>query len=172
MKVAKAEDNIPEWAKGFPWFLINEFCTSLKVDKFVVASIIKVESNGNPWVSRFESKIKTFYLSKDHAKATGQSEITEQIHQGMSFGLMQVLGLTARRMGFDQPLGRLFDVPTNLYYGCTLLAELRGRYESQTDQIAAYNAGRPTKETSGMYTNQTYVDRVMIRYREMIKLIE
>ncbi len=170
MKVAKSVDEYPDWARTFPWLLIDEFSKTFKIDSNLIAAIIKVESGGNAWVSRFEPDIKSFYLPRAFARKCGQTETTEQIQQGMSFGLMQILGLTARRFGFDQPLGRLFDVPTNLYYGSKLLEELKGRYETVSDQVAAYNAGRVSKAISGMYVNQLYVDKVMLRYREMTKL--
>jgi soluble lytic murein transglycosylase-like protein len=61
-----------------------------------------------------------------------------------SYGLMQLLGSTARGLGFQDDLNGLYDPRTNIDLGTQLLAQLRHRWGDDFRSIySAYNSGKP-----------------------------
>ena len=95
----------------------------------------------------------------------------------MSWGPMQIMGATARWLGFKGTfLSELIEPEVGIEYGCKYLANLKRRFSgnsknncNQVDDIAifcdkkisAYNAGSPRKKADGTYVNQKYVDKVL-----------
>jgi soluble lytic murein transglycosylase-like protein len=105
---------------------------------------------------------------KHFAEKLKLSVLTEETMQCSSFGLMQVMGFVARELQFEDHLTKLLLPDIGLYYGCTKLKSQLQRYGgNEMDAIAAYNAGSVRKESSGMYFNQRYVDKV---FQELLKL--
>lgn len=137
-----------------------------KLDPALVLAIIMQESRGHPFASRYEPDFYS-WLS---ARITGpdlapfvkmQSKNTEMTLRSTSFGLMQIMGQTARECGFTGPfLTELTDIDVNLYFGVVYLERLANRYEDINDVIAAYNAGSAKKNDYGNYRNQGYVTEV------------
>lgn len=79
-----------------------------------------------------------------------------------SYGLTQVLSRTARGLGYQGPLGGLYDPATNLNLGATYLGQQWSRYSGDPAKAAAaYNAGSARYTATGSFINQAYVDRVM-----------
>lgn len=142
-----------------PYFKLN--CEKNNLDKKIVYGIIKIESQGNPFALRYELKDKDLVTPEKFARMNNTTVITEFEGQRFSFGLMQILASTARGIGFNGPLGMLFNIQTNLYYGCKYLGDLKKRFPDGYDYIAAFNAGHPSKLPDGSYTNQSYVDTVL-----------
>lgn len=89
--------------------------------------------------------------------------VTELWGQRQSWGLMQVMGATAREYGFKGDfLSELCDPYLGLKYGMIHLRTLLKRHHGVwQDVIASYNAGSPRKDASGKYGNQAYVDAVL-----------
>jgi soluble lytic murein transglycosylase-like protein len=85
--------------------------------------------------------------------------LTERHTQMCSWGLMQVMGGTARELGLTGYLSQLCDPETGVQYGCRYLRRLFERYQIWDDAIAAYNAGSP-RRVGPTYVNQGYVDKV------------
>lgn len=87
---------------------------------------------------------------------------TEIAGQKISWGVAQILGKTARALGFKKMLSQLLNVETGLFYACQLIKELQRAYTSQDDVISAYNQGqkKTLKHLNGKYLNQDYVDKV------------
>lgn len=90
-----------------------------------------------------------------------------------SYGLMQVLYGTARKLGYTGLPEGLLDPATSIHYGTALLAQnLNTTNGDVPSAVSAYNGGfRPqlgfgTPLASGQFRNQDYVNRVMgnLRY--------
>lgn len=132
----------------------------------VVAAVVYQESKGNPWASRVEEKFYVRYVSsvplKGHIPTT-VSNTTERWHRATSWGLMQIMGQTARDIGFDKEcLTRLLVPIINLEFGCRYLAKCFARSKAGEDMLrlkealAAYNTGRTAHEL-------TQYDEVVIK---------
>lgn len=127
----------------------------------LVAAICTQESGGDPYAQRFEPAWTYFKDVEAFAKKCRISVDTEKAAQAFSYGLMQVMGSVAREAGFSQSLPRLFDVETNLRYGCGHLKKFMVKYQNEQQAIASYNAGSPRLLESGKFVNQHYVDSVL-----------
>ena len=119
------------------------------------AGLIHAESNWNPYAIRYEPAYYTRYVQPlDGLTATEEHSLA------MSWGLCQIMGQTARRMGFmGKYLAELCDPLTNLEYAARLLKENYNETHSWTAALAMYNGG-PTGNRQPPYRNQYYVDRV------------
>ena len=98
----------------------------------IVASVILQESGGNPWAVRYEPG---FYDRR--IKHRRREELagfvprllptlnTEKTLRSTSFGLMQVMGETARVVGYEEPyLTQLCRIEDNLSVGCKYMRQL------------------------------------------------
>lgn len=143
--------------------IILKYASIYELDPLMVLAIIKVESQGNPHVTRFEPNYKYFYRVDEFAKKLSPPATfdTERVHQQTSWGLMQIMGAVAREHGFTGHIPQLLDPDTNISYGCKHLARVRRAGYSDLDQIAAYNAGIARKMITGIYVNQGYVTKVL-----------
>lgn len=130
----------------------------------LVSAIVRVESGGNPWAIRYEPQFYERYIAPKAMKAKAPcSAQTEGRMQATSWGLMQIMGATARETGFNGVfLSELCDPEMGLDWGCRYLAKLFKRFGGQGDEavIAAYNAGSPRKQSDGLFVNQVYVDKI------------
>ncbi len=146
--------------------LITEFSARYGLPPALVAAVVRVESGGNPLAFRFEPAfLKRYVLNNPSVKAKAPCSLeTERQARAMSWGLMQVMGETARGMGFDGPfLSALTDPAIGLDYGCRLLARLKARHlavHGWPGVAAAYNAGSVRFAPDGAFVNQAYVDTV------------
>ena len=128
----------------------------------LVLAIVQVESGGNPWASRYEPGFYARYVHGKPIRAFAPcSEATEARWRATSFGLMQIMGQTARETGFKGVyLTELCDPHLNLDWGCRYLALLMKKYGPGDAAIAAYNAGSPKKGGDGRWVNQAYIDKI------------
>lgn len=117
------------------------------IDPRLAWAITMQESGGNPNVSaRPEPRLGT-----------------------ASYGPMQILGTTARGMGFEGSMEELASPTTNVPLGMEYLSSRRMEGikrglsgKELTDwMVAAYNAGTPRKADTGQFMNQGYLDSVM-----------
>lgn len=91
----------------------------------------------------------SFVLAIIEAESTGTPGATrgEPAIGDASIGLMQVLGDTARKLGYTDAIGDpkiltgLYDPYTNIYYGSKLLKDLWGQLDDATSVASAYNGG-------------------------------
>ncbi len=114
----------------------------------LITAIIKIESGGNRFAVRYEPAFADRYLSKIRINGINPcSDETERHMRACSWGLMQVMGQTAREMGFNEPfLSALCDSETGIEWGCKVLAKKRDLYLAShgwPGVISAYNAGKP-----------------------------
>lgn len=98
----------------------------------------------------------------DFPRPAGVARDAEWWAQQASWGLMQVMGGTARWLGFMGPdLAALCEPRIGMKWGCAYLERLVKRYGSLQDAVSAYNQGAPAKGPDGKYLNQGYVDKVI-----------
>ncbi len=127
-------------------------------------AIIEVESAFNPWAVRYEPNSEAQSAVVECSRLLGITQLTEQVSQKFSWGLGQVMGSTARSLGYRGPLTLLCSPITGIHWCCEAFQKNGARYAKLEDKIAAYNAGSARKRTNGQYINQSYVDKVMRIY--------
>lgn len=123
-------------------------------------AIIEAESGGNPYATAYSPAAAAKTQLKRPAIC---SDGMESVQQRTAWGLMQVMGLTARGLGFEGWLSELVEPELNIRLGITYLSQLKTRfYETHgiDGVIAAYRKGTPRRTTEGKFTCQGYVDRV------------
>lgn len=152
----------------------------------LVGGIAEAESGLRVYASRYEPGYK--YLDNPSVwankfKPYGLSIDTEKYGQRVSFGLMQIMGATARWMGFDEPfLTELFVPKTNVYYACKYIRWLYLKARERTKDLpdediviyitSMYNAGPGAKINKDSRTgniivqNPRHVGRVLAKYTE------
>lgn len=144
-----------------PMALIKRIALEKRIDAKLIAAIIIVESGGNQFAQQYQPNFHYFYNLETSARIAGHTYLTERVGQATSHGLMQIMGATARNLGFEGPFGRLYDPEINLRLGSNYINQLQKKYESEADVISAYNMGTPRKDQTGLYLNQYYVDRIL-----------
>ena len=116
----------------------------------IIAAVIYQESKGNPLAIRYEPD---FYLKLEKRNRFNLSGYvpnaiptlrSEKVFRSISWGLMQLMGETARVMGFrGDYLSALLDPETNIDLGCRYLKKLLTR--SNADYVSAlrlYNGSK------------------------------
>ena len=112
----------------------------------LIQATILVESSGNPFATRFEPAFYDRYIKNKPFSfiPPGCSKDTEAIGRATSWGLLQIMGETARCIGFRGWFGELLTPEVGLEWGCRYLARLRDRFfESGGWEVVcrAYNGG-------------------------------
>lgn len=92
-----------------------------------------------------------------------QTRHTELIGQKTSWGPMQIMGATARELGFRGWFPELCG-PLGIEYGARYLRKQFDRYEGESweDAIEAYNAGRRNTDDG-----ERYREKVMRKWRRL-----
>ncbi len=129
--------------------LITEISCTQHINPVLVAGIVAQESRFDPRKNRVE----------------------ERIHD-VSFGLMQITTRTARWMGLQGSVDKLYDPEVNLTYGVRYLAWLLQKHPYGADAVAGYNAGVPRWRHGG-YVNSRgslSVERYVVRVLSWSKL--
>jgi len=119
----------------FSPLLITQEAENQELDPDIVAAIIYQESKGNVFAIRYEPHFFKKYIDNRPTSTLGgewpttTSETLERITRSISFGLMQVMGQTARFYNhFKGPyLTALLDPEVNIQQGCLYLAYLLTR---------------------------------------------
>jgi soluble lytic murein transglycosylase-like protein len=132
----------------------------------LVLAVIWQESHGRMDAMRFEPSyfsnkaIRTITPEK-FAKYNSISQETEEALQCFSYGLMQIMGVNARKLSYYGHLASLLSTYTSVHLGCELF-RIHWINDSDTeDALAIYNGGSCRKSPSGKYNNQEYVDSVL-----------
>lgn len=143
--------------------IVDRVAVKYELDPDLVEAIIVKESSGNKEAYKIELGFYQRYV-----KPLTFSD-TEEYARSFSWGLMQVMGQTARELGFA---GKFFTEITSdpelaINIGCKYLKRQINRYpDSVKDAISAYNAGSAARSGSG-YKNQDYVDKVLGFYNQI-----
>jgi len=123
----------------------------LKLDPALVCAVIEQESRWKPFAVRFEPAFHEKYLVPMHAAFPP----TEDMCRAMSFGLMQLMGETARELGFkNEFLTSLCDPDVGLDWGCAHLVRRIASADGDLRQgLQRWNGGK----------NLNYADEVLAR---------
>ncbi len=162
MLYAMADTNNIEDITGDPYLLglvIYRSEQALLPPELVVA-LIAAESGGDAYACSYESLAQTAMQS---ARPRQCSLDTESVCQKMRWGLMQISGAAARRLGCELWLPQLSVPLVNLEWGVKYLVHLTNQFYKRhgyAGVIAAYHSGSP-RRSGGGYVNQLYVDRVL-----------
>ena len=128
----------------------------------VALGIIEIESSGDPYAAKINPTYP--YTMMQAKRPVGCSVDVERLFQKTAWGLMQVMGATARELGFDGWLSELVVPETNVRLGIEFLGRKMSQHlerDGIEGVVAAYNGGAPRRRPDGRFTNQGYVDRVM-----------
>ena len=126
------------------------------VDPALVCAVCHHESgNWQRWAFRYEPGFYRRYIEK----MTGLSD-TEKTGRATSWGLMQVMGQTAREFGFSETyLTALLDPAVGILFGCKKLKRcLDDANGNIRDALLKYNGG----------ANLAYPDAVLHHYQKYV----
>lgn len=102
----------------------------------LVCAIVEQESDWNTWAIRYEPEFDKKYV-QPHSFAR-----TEEIARSTSWGLLQLMGESAREIGFAGPLPSLCDPFTGLEYGCKFFAMKLAKAGGDVHKaLLAFNGG-------------------------------
>lgn len=90
------------------------------LDAAIVCAVVEQESGWNPWAMRYEPAFFAKYVAPLYTN--NKVGATEAYARGFSWGLMQVMGQTARETGLNSlHLSTLCDPAVGLAVGCKIL---------------------------------------------------
>ena len=153
---------------------VKKYAKHFNLEEALIRAFIKHESMEYSYAYRIDYSVlknQAWYLK------TLSAEEKKGKANYASYGLMQVLYGLAKSYGFKGKPIELFDIDTNIYYGCKHLDYLRKRYHGKLlDMIHAYNWGSNAwmdlnkdgiKNPGEPYRNQEYVDSVYTKYQKL-----
>jgi len=123
------------------------------LDAALVCAVVEQESGWNPWAMRYEPMFFAKYVAPLYTN--NKVGATEAYARGMSWGLMQVMGQTAREKGASSLyLSTLCDPAVGLALGCRILRQkLDASGGDARKALLAWNGG----------ANPDYADEVLAR---------
>ena len=158
--------------------LVKKYAEKHNLPAEVVAAVVWQESRGNPWALRYEPGFYSRYL-----EGSGPGDLlgyvpkniptfeTEKRARAFSFGLMQVMGNTAREQGFDRRyLAELFNPEISLDVGCGYLRRLYERYDNIVDNDARIKRALEKYNGGSDYPHIIYKHIALKSYSEVIRL--
>lgn len=130
---------MPQYTKEELITMAKSEAMSQKVDPVLFCALVEQESGWFPYSWRFEPAYYKKYIAKLYP--AGQS--TESISRASSWSLTQIMGESARELGYNAAsLSSLMDPATNLQYGCMWLAKkLNSAKGDVTKALQSYNGG-------------------------------
>lgn len=128
---------------------IVKWCKALDLSTELVAAIIWQESKGDRKAQRYEDLFfKKYVAGKSRLELIGHVPLkisldTEKRNRAFSWGAMQIMGQTAREIGFAYDnFGELMEADIGIEYGCKYLAKCIKRTNRNIEQaVDAYNGG-------------------------------
>lgn len=133
---------------------VREYAKVFDLNPKIIYAMILVESSGDPFASRFEPGFYSQYIKGvSPAKLgghwpTSRTQTTERYDRATSWGLMQVMGQTARELGFKgDALPEFVDPAVGVRYGAKYLRKMLNRFPNTDpgmcyrEALAAYNGG-------------------------------
>ena len=111
------------------------------LDAALVCAVVEQESGWNPWAMRYEPLFFAKYVAPLYTN--NKVGATEAYARGISWGLMQVMGQTAREKGVTSPyLSYLCDPGAGLAVGCRILRQkLNATGGDVTRALLPWNGG-------------------------------
>jgi len=146
--------------------IIDQIAPQFSVDPDVVEAIVWVESSGNPKARRYEAH-------QDRKPDGDTPGVDDGIHEDdASYGLAQIMGYTARKLGFKgDNFEALYDERLSIAFCCKLLLQnLRASAMNYRFAVARYNGGpQGNPRPDGTCRNQDYVDKVFRTMEQLRK---
>jgi hypothetical protein len=144
------------------------------LDPLLLAALQAQETGGDCFRPKLEPQIPDarLWFPREWSSKRRITHETECALQRMSWGPLQILGSTARWMGFDGDIPELCDPVNGILYAAKYLKWLSQRPSvlDESHMIAAYNGGAGIGKTpGGMFVNQSYVDSVSRFLRDFRK---
>lgn len=127
----------------------------LGLDSALVCAVFEQESSWNPWAVRYEPAFLSKYVGPIYV--AGKITATEAYTRSMSWGLGQLMGQTARELGYSlDSLPELCDPEVGIPWFCLKLSKCMDRMKDDVPAaLAAYNGG----------SNEAYPGEVMARMK-------
>ena len=116
--------------------LIRPWADRYLLDPVLVEALIEQESRGRAHAYRYEPAYWMRYCASTPRFANEEPE-----RWAASYGLMQVMPLTAEQFGWSGAPEELFSIPVNLENGCRILRAYIDAAGSVARGLAAYNGG-------------------------------
>src|SRR5882757_6638126 len=141
---------------GIPLQLVamaSRAAAAQSLDPALVCAVVEQESGWNPWAMRYEPAFFAKYVAPLYTN--NKVGATEAYARGISWGLMQVMGQTAREKGASSLyLSTLCDPAVGLAIGCRILRQkLEAAGGDAARALLAWNGG----------SNADYADEVLAR---------
>lgn len=140
--------------------IIRATASNFNLDPELLIAQVLIESSGDPFAFRYEPGFWTQYLVNRAPVQRPEGPLL-----ACSYGLLQILGQTARERGYTGALPDLFDPAVGIRWGCEQLQYLRSRLPPETNYdiralLASYNGGLGGN-THPPYRNAAYADKVL-----------
>lgn len=130
--------------------LAKKYAAKYDLDPCLICAVAEQESSWNPWSIRFEPGFLMRYIHP----AVPDAPTTLEMTKAMSFGLMQVIGVTAMELGFHgKYLTELCDPDVGMEFGCKKLHQCFRAHPDPGGALLSYNGGG----------NERYPDMVLAR---------
>jgi soluble lytic murein transglycosylase-like protein len=149
------------------WNIVVKEAKANGLEPSLVWAVVLTESTGDPWAVRYEKGYRYLY-SPAHVRPEICSIATETVMQQCSWGLMQIMGATARELGFRGWLSELCRPENGIAYGCKYLAKQIKRFGYEKG-IASYNSGSPRYLVDGktLKNYDKYVKPILLKAAEI-----
>ena len=136
------------------------------LDPLLVGAVVWQESRANPWAIRYEPEFFKKYLENAVLEHYIPNMFlctrgTERQARAFSWGLMQIMGQTAREYGFQGLLTELLQPEINLSVGCKILKTLLSQKQSVEEALDAYNRGPGTP-----FDPDYYYHKSVLKFRD------
>jgi hypothetical protein len=141
--------------------IIKEECARHGLDHEIIQAIAEVESGGVGKAARYEKHYAYYYKDAEFAKLQKITLETERAFQKTSWGVLQLMGGTARWIGYSSWLPDLCDPRVGILWGCMYYKRVCDKHLYLNEKIASFNAGSIRKKADGTLVNQAYVDKVL-----------
>jgi soluble lytic murein transglycosylase-like protein len=123
------------------------------LDAGLVCAVCEQESGWNPWAIRYEPAFYARYV-RPMVDGGELSDETEARARAFSWGLMQVMGQTARENGYGGHLAGICEPATGIGIGCRVLAGKLAKARGDVERgLLLWNGG----------ADPTYPEQVLAR---------
>jgi soluble lytic murein transglycosylase-like protein len=120
--------------------LAQQIATTYSLSPELVCAVCEQESDWDTWATRYEPGFLSRYVAP--LFTNNKIDATEAHCRAISWGLMQVMGQTAREHGFHgRFLSALCDPETGLAIGCAVLAHKLSAASDVRSALLLWNGG-------------------------------